>query len=248
MIPRDLFERYRDDLELVLEAGKQGVFNLYMRAEQLAESQEELDFLVRTAYSETIRDLMGPVDVIASDFYTDERAEAGVTSEMGEVRLRPLDTYDAALGMVVDEAMAHDGAQGRVGKLQGAADRMLMGRAESVLEAHARADPDKPLWAIVPQPGACAFCLTVASRGFKYRSESAAGRQRHDGCRCTPVVDHDTKNPALEGYDIKELEDLYDDLTKRAGSNKLKDITKVFKEQMKSHESWEEILPKHPTR
>jgi hypothetical protein len=102
---------------------------------------------------------------------------------------------------------------------------------------------NKPLWAIVPQPGACAFCLTVASRGFKYRSESAAGRQRHDGCRCTPVVDHDTKNPALEGYDIKALEDLYDDLTKRAGSNKLKDITKVFKERMRGHESWEELLP-----
>lgn len=242
MIPRELFERYRDDLELVLEAGKQGVFNLYMRAEQLAESQEELDFLVRAAYSETIRDLMGPVDVIASDFYTDERAEAGVTSEMGEVRLRPLDTYGAALGMVVDEAMGHDGAEGRVGKLQGAADRMLMGRAESVLEAHARADPDKPLWAIVPQPGACAFCLMVASRGFTYHGEKLANKQRHDHCRCTPVVEHDTKNPALEGYDLGRLEDLYKEARKRADTTYWPDITKAI-EQVVAEGGWGDIIP-----
>ena len=243
MVPRDLFERYRDDLELVLEAGRTSVENLYARAAQIAESDEELDFLVRAAYSETIRDLMGPVDVVAGDFYTDERSGSGVTSQMGEVRLRPLDTYDRAFDMVVDEALAQASADGRIGKLAGAGDRLLMGRAESVLDAYVRADPSKPRWAIVPQPTACAFCITIASRGFTYATERSAGRQRHDGCRCTPVVDHDVKNPALEGYDLDSLKNLYADLVDNADSNKLKDITKEFKRRMEGHDSWEELLP-----
>lgn len=242
MVPRDLFERYRDDLNLVMDAGRQGVANLYQRAREVAKTDEELDFLVRAAYAETVRDLMGPVDVIAGDFYTDERAEEDVMSEMGEVRLRPLDTYDVTLDKIVDDAMALDTDAERVGKLRGASDRVLMGRAESVLDAYVRADPSKPRWAIVPQPTACAFCITIASRGFVYANERSAGRQRHDGCRCTPVVDHDVHNPSLEGYDDAALRDLYSKLVDKAGSNKLKDITQVFKEQMEGHESWEELL------
>lgn len=44
------------------------------------------------------------------------------------------------------------------------------------------------LFARLPEPGACAFCMMLASRGGDYSSEqAAAGKQYHDNCRCLAI-------------------------------------------------------------
>ena len=53
-----------------------------------------------------------------------------------------------------------------------------------------RHDPTNPRWARVPQGKACAFCTMLASRGFAYTSEEAAGgegNQYHDDCHCRVI-------------------------------------------------------------
>jgi hypothetical protein len=39
-------------------------------------------------------------------------------------------------------------------------------------------------WARVPEPGACSFCLLLATRGVVYHTQESGGFQAHDNCRC----------------------------------------------------------------
>ena len=45
-------------------------------------------------------------------------------------------------------------------------------------------------WRRVPEPNACDFCLTLASRGAVYHTKiTAAGKRYHRMCRCTAAVE-----------------------------------------------------------
>ena len=54
-------------------------------------------------------------------------------------------------------------------------------------------------FARVTEPGACAFCLMLASRGGVYlESTHGAGKDWHDNCRCLGIeVNHDNELPRL---------------------------------------------------
>lgn len=69
------------------------------------------------------------------------------------------------------------------------------------MTGNANRDPAHPKWAFVPHMGACPWCIMVGSQGFVYRSEETAKSQRHTNCTCPVVVDFDTENPHLDGYD-----------------------------------------------
>jgi len=79
---------------------------------------------------------------------------------------------------------------------------------DTVMQA---AHKDNAAYARVPEPGACKFCLMLASRGFVY-SKSTAGETKkfHGKCRCNamPVWD-ETKARVEFGYDPDALYDLY---------------------------------------
>ena len=60
----------------------------------------------------------------------------------------------------------------------------------------------------------CAFCITMAGRGFTYWTEATAGggdpsNRFHDNCRCT-VVPMDADDTIIEGYDEGEYESMYE--------------------------------------
>lgn len=69
---------------------------------------------------------------------------------------------------------------------------------------------DGAAYARVPEPGACKFCLMLASRGFVYSRSSASaradGQHFHGHCRChaMPVYD-ETRARAEYGYDPKAI-------------------------------------------
>jgi len=79
---------------------------------------------------------------------------------------------------------------------------------DTVMQA---AHKDKAAYARIPEPGACKFCLMLASRGFVY-SKSTAGQSKkfHGKCRCNAMPVWDETRARVEfGYDPDALYDLY---------------------------------------
>ena len=84
-----------------------------------------------------------------------------------------------------------------------------MAYADETIDRNAALDPAHPKWAIVPHPGACAWCVTLGSFGFAYGSKSVAIGARHPWCKCTPAPDFDRDKPYLSGYKPEEMYDAY---------------------------------------
>lgn len=81
-------------------------------------------------------------------------------------------------------------------------------------------DPTKPRWARVPRGAkTCAFCLMLASRGFAYLSEDAAGRQMqyHADCDCDIVPSWGSAK--LKDYDPDKYYEMYQAAEAAAGEN-----------------------------
>lgn len=81
-------------------------------------------------------------------------------------------------------------------------------------------DPTKPRWARVPRGAkTCAFCLMLASRGFAYLSEDAAGRQMqyHADCDCDIVPSWGSVK--LKDYDPDKYYEMYQAAEAAAGEN-----------------------------
>lgn len=69
-------------------------------------------------------------------------------------------------------------------------------------------------WAWIPQGDTCAFCITLASRGWQQASKSAIknghAEHVHANCDCTYAVRHN-RTLDIEGYNPQEYRDLYYD-------------------------------------
>ena len=150
----------------------------------------------------------------AREFDEMQRAIAGGAAKFGNyeaVTAYP-EQLDAESAIQVNAVTARDGKPSGASVyayLDGQGTRSVMSCSDATMDANCKRDPANPKWALVPHPGACAWCVMIGSRGFMYQSERTVGAQRHNGCKCTPVVDFDTKNPSLEGYDQRKLEQRY---------------------------------------
>ena len=85
------------------------------------------------------------------------------------------------------------------------------------------AERDGDEWAWIPQGDTCAFCITLASRGWQPASKIALknghAEHVHANCDCTYAVRHTDTNVTLdvEGYDPQEYRDMYYDAPLREG-------------------------------
>lgn len=79
---------------------------------------------------------------------------------------------------------------------------------DTVMQA---AHKDNAAYARVPEPGACKFCLMLASRGFVYSQATAGGTKKfHGKCRCNSIPVWDETRARVElGYDPTALYDQY---------------------------------------
>lgn len=70
-------------------------------------------------------------------------------------------------------------------------------------------------YARVPEPGACSFCLMLASKGAAYSKESVqSANGYHDNCRCVGIeVKSDADLPRIN----RELHDLWQATSKKLG-------------------------------
>lgn len=115
-----------------------------------------------------------------------------------------------AEGRVVDPAQA---VAARAGQHVQSANREAV--LDGIRSEHQRHHGRKVGYARVPRPDcSCAFCITMAGRGFTYWTEATAGGGDpancfHDNCRCT-VVPMDASDTLIEGYDETEYEAMYE--------------------------------------
>ncbi len=94
-----------------------------------------------------------------------------------------------------------------------------------------RLDPTKPKWARVPKgPKTCAFCAMLASRGYAYTSEEAAGGKGniyHADCHCQPMPNWGKQ--ALTGYDETAYKAEYERMKALADREYGGDILKAYR-------------------
>lgn len=73
---------------------------------------------------------------------------------------------------------------------------------------------DKVAFARVPEPGACKWCLKLASRGFAYSrktvDQTKDGERFHGNCGCHAMPVYDETRARVEyGYDPERFYDEY---------------------------------------
>jgi len=75
------------------------------------------------------------------------------------------------------------------------------------------AERDQAYFAWIPTGDTCAFCLTLASRGWQKMSKRALknghAEHIHANCDCEYAISFD-KNPQVEGYDPQRYREIYD--------------------------------------
>lgn len=134
-------------------------------------------------------------------------------------------TFDDDIDTVSTETEVVDDP--RLPRVEAAAGKMVADVGRNELIEAIEADRQARGWARVTRPGACAFCLMLATRGAVYKSEQTAGARAnvkfvgegefkfHNNCRCTiqPLFGAVYEPPAH----IRDAKKLYRESTKGEG-------------------------------
>lgn len=153
---------------------------------------------------------------MAAEFYKGCRAAQGVRgaySAVADSRRDPQALAGAVRAMV---QYAADGDTDRYRReCLSRIDADVRRSANSCVAYNARRDPKKPKYARVPSGGeTCGFCLMLASFGFHYTTEEAAGHA-HDGCDCRVVPNFG--KASVKGYDADGMYARYNDVLETLG-------------------------------
>lgn len=198
MIDKGLFDAYARALGANADMAEAAVLALAGECEGMGAAQ--LAAHLHGAYPALVAEFGAVAAQCAVELYDTLREEAHPASAYAAEIYEPDDA--GLLHRDVDDAVAKSSDSQRVfPKLAGLGQQRVMERADETLIRNAGADPAHPKWALVPHPGACGWCVMLGSNGFMYASEASANRSRHGHCKCSPVVDFDTENPSLDGYD-----------------------------------------------
>lgn len=233
MIPSDLFHAY--------EAALHGNVELMQKAfAQLMNEVETMEPMaarkyIRQAYQAIVARHGSYASVAALEFYETNRAQSALKTRYDATAFVPdnaaLLEYD-----VTDAMSASADVQKIVDRLFGNGIERVMQYADETILENARHDPARPLWALVPHAGACGWCRLISSRGYDYVSKEKVENTRHPNCKCSPVVDFDTKNPRLDGYEPSKLEDEYKDARKSVESQARQQWDEMSQEERDQYE------------
>ena len=214
MVNKELFDRYQAALGTNAELFSRAVKTLVADLDGLDDAQVRERLLLE--FPALVRAYGTVAAEAAREFYEQQRAVSGVSSAYGPYDAQTVlsEQLDAESARQANAVQAGSTAYAIFDLLEGRGIRDVMGCADSTLDYNASRDPAHPKWALVPHPGACAWCVMIGSQGFHYQSERTVGAARHNRCKCTPVVDFDTKNPLLAGYDTDELLRQYEEAEK----------------------------------
>lgn len=138
---------------------------------------------------------------LAAQQYRTDRQRAGVTGAYTPIPADPptvrqvAQTVDWAvqplwnanvLGQEPTEAIPSAGSAiaDAKARLAAAGEKLVLDTGRDTVVDNAQRDRKAKGWARIPEPGACSFCLMLATRGAVYRSEQSADFKTHDHCRC----------------------------------------------------------------
>lgn len=153
---------------------------------------------------------------LAAAYYEAERKSAGVPGNFTVSPASPAN--DAAIEQGVrwatkglwSEEPDTEAAQTLV---RGVAEKGVLDAGRSTIIDAVSADRKAKAWARVVEPGACSFCLLLATRGEVYRSEKSAGFEAHDHCRCHVEPVFNAYEPTAE---IRRAQALYQQVKQHA--------------------------------
>ena len=98
------------------------------------------------------------------------------------------------------------------------------------------AERDGAQFAWVPNGDTCAFCITLASRGWQYMSKKALknghAEHIHANCDCTYAIRFD-HNSGVKGYDPKVYEDMYYGAEGTTPNERINSLRRIHYEQNK---------------
>src|SRR5699024_3072667 len=175
--------------------------------------------------------------VVASDWYEEVRAAAGVTGRLTPELVRTV-RREVVEGSVKYAAggLFTDTPDRTLAIISGAVDRYVKSPARETIRVNAARDGAR--YARVPAGATtCAFCTMMSSRGFVYHDEHRAQNQGrgqeqdryHDDCDCQIVPDW-SDNPVLEGYDPDGMYEQYKDAREAADSGNPGEILAKMRE------------------
>ena len=152
----------------------------------------------------------------AAEFYEGCRAAQGVRggySAVADSRRDPQALAGAVKAMV---QYAADGDTDRYRReCLSRIDADIRRSANSCVAYNVRRDPKKPKYARVPSGSeTCGFCLMLASFGFRYTTEEAAGHA-HTNCDCRVVPNFG--KASVEGYSADGMYSRYQDVLETLG-------------------------------
>ena len=150
---------------------------------------------------------------VAADWYDELRAAEGVSGRF-RAPLAPLvpdEVVNGRLGFATrPDGPLFTGAFDTLTTFAAmiANEYALQPGRDTVIQA---AHKDKAAYARIPEPGACKFCLMLASRGFVYSKDTAGDSKKfHGKCRCNAMPVWDETRARVEyGYDPDALYDQY---------------------------------------
>ena len=201
MVDKELFDAYSEAMRTIATLVQNETKSLVASIDPFDDpSANALKLLGR--YRELVAEY-GTVAVTAAREYYQSARDLAVEQGYAD------GAYEAVTAQTVRREWADEDVQKAVQRgedtLPGMAVRRIMQRGDHTIAVNMERDPSSPRWAIIPHPGACGWCVMVASNGWAYSSERSANAQRHDNCRCSVAVDWDTSNPYLAGYDPDAL-------------------------------------------
>lgn len=180
-----------------------------------AQAVIEYGYALATKYGEGSAALAAEMyDLIASlQKVTVPAAEAAATATLSEA------------GSAIGGAMKKSSLPVYIG---GAVERLVKQAGADTMIKNAKRD--NAMWAWIPSGDTCAFCLTLASRGWQQASSSqikgAHAQHIHANCDCNFCIRFN-RNLDVAGYDPDELLDKYYDADGISAQDKVNSLRRI---------------------
>lgn len=192
--------------------------------------------------------------VVAAEWYEEIRAAqvaGSYTARLGDVipDVAPISSVRYAARHLFTEE-----PESALKVLSGAVQRHVLYSSRDTVARNVRLDPARPRFARIPTgPTTCAWCDMMASRGFVYYTEAAAGDKGgdrpgfgddfHDDCDCQVVASFDREQHHLEGYDPDAMFARYKAARKESGSGDPNEIAASLR-RLYPYQYTDGVLPK----
>lgn len=173
------------------------------------------------AYADALIQRYGQASgALASEMYEATAAAQGVTVPAAEMASLP--TYGEVGGAVINTLKEGQKVEHTVGRL------VKRVGADTTLK-NAKRDGAQFAW--VPHGDTCAFCITLASRGWQYMTKKAMrnghAEHIHANCDCQYAIRFDGKS-TVEGYDPDQYKRIYDAMPGKTSEEKINSLRRAL--------------------